>query len=152
MYTDFNVTANLTPGKHIRVCNDRWVSFAAFDRVAIIRGSVLAPLQIEEPQAVGLLQLLKTVDSSITPEWAVAQGTIDYVSCVEAFNTGFGMARRFVSTPSKSFTWEVGCWFNSSTQKTIVITLSLWFVREGIFEAKAPNSYQSRHPVPAIFG
>jgi hypothetical protein len=53
LYPDVNVTSALTPGKVVRVCNDNWSSFVAFDREAVIRGSVLADSEIEESQAMG---------------------------------------------------------------------------------------------------
>jgi hypothetical protein len=42
-YQDINVTSRLSIGKTARLCNTAWASYVAFDKVAYIRGSLLAP-------------------------------------------------------------------------------------------------------------
>jgi hypothetical protein len=66
-----NVTTALNVGRQVRVCNDGWSSFAEFDKVAFIHGSVLAKADMEESQAMGLLQVLRAADSSTTADWAL---------------------------------------------------------------------------------
>jgi hypothetical protein len=95
-YPDVNVTSALTTGKLVRVCNDNWPSFVAFDKVADIRGSVLADSEIEESQAMGLLQALRSSDASITAEWAVK-----YLAC--------GVNRVIVLPKGKQIPWMIKC-------------------------------------------
>jgi hypothetical protein len=71
-YQDFNVTSVLKVGGRIRVCNGAWSSFAKFDKVAYVNGRILAKADVEEPQAMGLLQILRTVDNSINASWALS--------------------------------------------------------------------------------
>jgi hypothetical protein len=123
VYSDYNVTTRLTPGKQVRICNDRWASFATFDRVAIINGSVLASQKIDEQQAMGLLQLLKLVDGSITPEWAIRKKLLS--NTIWESDIGIGQA---VSTPSKSFRWAVVT-RSTTTKKAVVTELYLLFVQ-----------------------
>ncbi|WIA23947.1 hypothetical protein OEZ85_013586 [Tetradesmus obliquus] len=52
LYSDLNVTSNLHPGKQVRVCNDAWQSFANFDKVAVVRGSILEASKVRESDAV----------------------------------------------------------------------------------------------------
>lgn len=74
MYQDVNVTNVMLVGKTVRVCNSDWTSFAAFDRVAVVNGSVMTGSDFPEAQAVGLVQLLRRVDASVTPSWFVLGG------------------------------------------------------------------------------
>jgi hypothetical protein len=103
-YKDVNVSSALPSGKQVRVCNPAWSSFAAFDKVAFIQGSVLASSEIEETQAHGLLQVLKAVDAAITPSLALR----DYLHCQKLKL----MVRPdvVVTTPSgKTILWGLNC-------------------------------------------
>jgi hypothetical protein len=76
VYTDVNVTTALNSGNVVRVCNDNWSSFAVFDKVAVIRGSVLTNSEIKESQAMGLLQMIRSTDAAINATWA-----LKYLAC-----------------------------------------------------------------------
>jgi hypothetical protein len=100
VYNDFNVTTSLTPGKQMRLCNDQWKSFAAFDKVAVVKGSKLASspkVELEESQAMGLLQVLMKVDNSITVEQAIDMGL---PRCSKQYE---------ITSTQKRFGWYVGC-------------------------------------------
>jgi hypothetical protein len=91
MYQDVNVTTVMPAVKPVRVCNTDWASFAAFDRVAVINGSVLAKIadptgrfHIPEPQVMGMAQLLQRVDATVTLEWLVhSYEAVRRVSCAQ---------------------------------------------------------------------
>jgi hypothetical protein len=87
VYKDVNVTSVLAAGEPVRVCNADWASFAAFDKVAVINGSVLASHQAEvaETQMMGIVQLLRTVDATITLSW-FANSIKEYVGCTAHFD------------------------------------------------------------------
>jgi hypothetical protein len=81
-YRDANVTSKLTPGKTARLCNTAWKEFVAFDKVAYVKGSAMAPYtgpgginstKIPETEAYALVQVLKAVDRSVTVNWAISQ-------------------------------------------------------------------------------
>jgi hypothetical protein len=85
-YRDVNVTSTLRPGQTVRLCNTVWTEFVAFDRVAFVQGSALAPyagpdgvhnaMLIAETEAYALVQVLRTVDPTITTEWAIAHAAV----------------------------------------------------------------------------
>jgi hypothetical protein len=152
VYSDFNVTASLTPGKQMRVCNDRWVSFAAFDKVAIVKGSILASLETEEPQAVGLLQVLQAIDSSITPEWAMAQQGLGPGGLLGFTVPDSRLPGRIVSTPRTTFRWQVVCDHRSDVVWGTVVGLYLRFVRSaGTYDPGLPSMIvDTMHYLPAL--
>ncbi|WIA23159.1 hypothetical protein OEZ85_001490 [Tetradesmus obliquus] len=106
-YQDVNVTSALKAGQQVRVCNQGWSSFAEFDRVAFINGSILAQAPMQEAQAMGLLQVLRAVDSTITASWA-----LQYFVC--SMSTGIPIP---IHTPNKK---SLECWSKQS---------GWWFVR-----------------------
>jgi hypothetical protein len=97
LYKDINITSHLQPGKRVRVCNDAWRSFAVFDKVAVMRGSALASSLVRESDAVGLLQVLKQVDSLVTPKWL-----LDNLQCSDS-------KKRLVTPSGTSIIWQTGC-------------------------------------------
>jgi hypothetical protein len=81
-YKEINITATLPPGRSIRVCNNDWKAFENFDKVATVSGSRMARAASGEGPAYGLLQLLKKVDASVTPDWVLQR-----LRSVPAFET-----------------------------------------------------------------
>jgi hypothetical protein len=84
-YQDINVTSTLKVNKTARLCNSAWVSYVAFDKVACINGSVLAPYtglsgvrgrSIPETEAMALVELLKAVDPDVNSSWAVSKKAV----------------------------------------------------------------------------
>jgi hypothetical protein len=78
-YQDVNVTSALRTNKTARLCKGDWASYASFDKVAYVEGSILAPFtgpgevngpSITEIEAVALVQVLKAVDANISIHWA----------------------------------------------------------------------------------
>jgi hypothetical protein len=113
LYNDLNVTSSLAPGKQMRLCNDQWRSFQAFDRVAVVKGSKLASTSkvgLEESQAMGLLQLVMMVDNSITVDQAINMGL---PRCSNQYT---------ITSTKKKFGWFVGC---RSTGNTLSIVTSV---------------------------
>jgi hypothetical protein len=67
MYRDVNVTSALSIGSKLRVCNDEWASFAAFNKVAVLSGSRLVASNLRESEAMGVLQLLRRLSEEDHP-------------------------------------------------------------------------------------
>lgn len=112
-YQDVNVTATLKAGQQVRVCNKGWSSFADFNRVSFINGSILSRAPMREAQAMGLLQVLRAVDSSITATWA-----LPYLKC------GTTSTGNIVQTPNnKQLQWLLSCnsSFSSSKQAPVAV-------------------------------
>jgi hypothetical protein len=109
-YQDINVTSALKVGRQVRVCNGDWSSFAEFEKVAFINGSILAKADMEEPQAMGLLQALRSVDSTITADWA-----LPYSKCSTSF-TGIPIR----TTNNKKMQWRSNCNSTSSSGRRVV--------------------------------
>jgi hypothetical protein len=111
LYNDLNVTSHLQPGKQVRVCNEDWKSFSTFDKVAVMRGSVLAASTLRESDAVGLLQVLKRVDRSVTPEWVLQN-----VQCSDS-------KQRLVTPNGMNMIWKASCCYDAlnctDTAKTV---------------------------------
>jgi hypothetical protein len=70
----------LRVGGKVKVCNNEWTSFAAFNKVAVLSGSPLAVSDLKESEAMGVLQLLHIVAGNskavITPGWAWDKGLL----------------------------------------------------------------------------
>lgn len=99
-YHDVNVTSAIKVGEQVRVCNKGWSSFVELDKVAVINGSVLAKAEMEESQAMGLLQVLRTADSSITASWALQY-------CLKC---NFPISGTTIQTPNnRRLQWSVAC-------------------------------------------
>jgi hypothetical protein len=67
--------------------------------VAIIRGNILAASDVEESQAMGLLQILRSNDASINATWA-----LKHLSCSSPTSSSF-----FMTPAGKQVTWYVEC-------------------------------------------
>lgn len=121
LYSDLNVTSNLQPGKQVRVCNDAWQSFANFDKVAVVRGSILEASKVRESDAVGVLHILQRVDRSVTPLWVLQK-----LHCSDS-------EQRFVMPNGIDIIWRVGCCYSGlncssgGTVKQTVKALTLEF-------------------------
>jgi hypothetical protein len=84
--------------------------------VAVVRGSDLAASALKESEAFGLMQILKRVDKSVTPAWALPN-----LWCTD--NTTIDGKVRLVTPGGMSIIWGVWCCYGtlncSDTVKTV---------------------------------
>jgi hypothetical protein len=112
-YQDVNVTTALKDGQPVRLCNGAWSSFAEFDKVAFIDGSILAKADMEETQAMGLLQVLRAVDSSLT-----AGEALQHLKCTLPTND------KVVQLPNlQKLDLGIGCSNSTNSQQQTVVNV-----------------------------
>jgi hypothetical protein len=133
-YKDVNVTMSMPSGLALRVCNSDWLSFAAFDRVAVIKGIAL-PLgpgeNMPELQAMALLQLLWRVDPSITLEWAGYTAGLAYTCQTDSAALG----KQLVTPNGTRIMLKYWCGEDAHWRPTDVLGLQLRVLPDGVSNA-----------------
>jgi hypothetical protein len=140
-YMDVNVTTVMPDGKPVRVCNSDWTSFAAFDRVAVIKGGVVdsSVTSIGEEQTMGLIQLLRRVDVDVSLTWM--RNNIVSIQCFESWP----QAKLQLKFPNgASVVVKPSCVINGDDYIDDVVTLHLTVL-------DVPSSiHDALHVVPAL--